>query len=597
MSLPGASPRQHPLDSRLHRAQSSPPPRSRSRSNLRRTPTRTSSTSSTGTAVHGSSTTRINPVPARKRFGPRSSIPGTDSKYGLETPTVGASGRTWSSFDFGQVGTVPEAPTPLTPANGAVITTSSVTLSVEAIDSATTYEFDIWYWGGSEWQNYYTYRPAGAQQTFWPAFDNIAYQWRARAENAYGLGDWSVWSGFDFGNVPRLPPAPTPSSPEDGATFASGSVTLVVEAVAGATQYDFEIGYWDGVSWQTYYTYSPSTPSQTFWPAYADIAYRWRARAENSFGTGELSVWSHFDYGNIPRVPPAPTGLSPDGGTAVSGSSVTMRVDALTGATRYAFEIHTWDGTEWRYYYTYQPTTNAQTFWPAYDDTMYSWRARAENTLGWGEWSLDATFAFGDLDLPPTGSSWAFPIGSADSASGWFVSLGLGESWYSSSLGRWFRGHLGEDWFRSSGTTLGEPVYAAAGGDVVTVLHNCGNYVDVVILRHDVDGVDEPVYSFYGHIESDGYVSVGDRVTQRQQIGVIGDPVDFNPHLHFEVKNETALVNAPFSGCSDVANGVYISAGYSGLMDDYDGGAFYDPTDSVVGNRYYHPTGFIGARP
>ena len=46
-------------------------------------------------------------------------------------------------------------------------------------------------------------------------------------------------------------------------------------------------------------------------------------------------------------------------------------------------------------------------------------------------------------------------------ASGWYVSLALGESWYSSFLGRWFRGHLGEDWFRTSGTTLGEPVYAA----------------------------------------------------------------------------------------------------------------------------------------
>ena len=46
----------------------------------------------------------------------------------------------------------------------------------------------------------------------------------------------------------------------------------------------------------------------------------------------------------------------------------------------------------------------------------------------------------------------------------------------------------------------------------------------------------------------------------------------------------------------DVANGVYISAGYSGLIDDYDGGPFYDPTDSVVGNRYYHPTGFVGER-
>ena len=62
----------------------------------------------------------------------------------------------------------------MTPADGAVITTSSVTLSVEAIDGASTYELEIWYWGGTEWQYYYTYRPAESQQTFWPAFDNTA---------------------------------------------------------------------------------------------------------------------------------------------------------------------------------------------------------------------------------------------------------------------------------------------------------------------------------------------------------------------------------------------------------------------------------------
>ena len=45
-----------------------------------------------------------------------------------------------------------------------------------------------------------------------------------------------------------------------------------------------------------------------------------------------------------------------------------------------------------------------------------------------------------------------------------------------------------------------------------------------------------------------------------------------------------------------MANGVYISAGYSGLIDDYPGGQFYDPTDAVIGNRYYHPTGFISVR-
>jgi murein DD-endopeptidase MepM/ murein hydrolase activator NlpD len=101
------------------------------------------------------------------------------------------------------------------------------------------------------------------------------------------------------------------------------------------------------------------------------------------------------------------------------------------------------------------------------------------------------------------------------------------------------------------------------------------------------------VYSFYGHIQADGFVGEGDRVEKRQQIGVIGDPVDFFPHLHFEIKNRTALLNPPFSNCTITSRGWYISAGYSGLADDYDGGDYYDPSDDVDGNRYYHPTRFI----
>jgi murein DD-endopeptidase MepM/ murein hydrolase activator NlpD len=193
-----------------------------------------------------------------------------------------------------------------------------------------------------------------------------------------------------------------------------------------------------------------------------------------------------------------------------------------------------------------------------------------------------------------TAGGWAYPVGDADSGSGWYVTNPLGNSWYSQQNQRWYRGHLGEDWFKRSGGSLGEPVYAAAAGRVITVLNNCGNYVDVVIIEHQVAGFDEPIYSFYGHLEANDYVQEGDWVEKRQQIAVIGDPrPDFGPHLHFEIKNHTALINPPLSGCSDVKNGVYISAGYSGMSDDYDGGDYYDPSDSIPGNRYFHPNRFI----
>jgi murein DD-endopeptidase MepM/ murein hydrolase activator NlpD/photosystem II stability/assembly factor-like uncharacterized protein len=190
-------------------------------------------------------------------------------------------------------------------------------------------------------------------------------------------------------------------------------------------------------------------------------------------------------------------------------------------------------------------------------------------------------------------AGWSFPVGSADSGAGWRVTLGLGQSWVSAS-GLAYRGHLAEDWFRNGGSSLGQPVYAAADGEVVTVVQNCGNYVDVVVLRHDVPELGEPVYTMYGHVETT--LRLGDRVRRRDPIGVLGNPATFSPHLHFEIKNHTALVNQPFSSCANVARQVYVSAGYSGRANDYAGGDYYDPSDAVAGNRYYHPTRFIQRR-
>ncbi len=190
---------------------------------------------------------------------------------------------------------------------------------------------------------------------------------------------------------------------------------------------------------------------------------------------------------------------------------------------------------------------------------------------------------------------WAYPVGSADSAAGWVDTNSLGNSFYDETNQKWYKGHLAEDWAKW-GSSLGEPVYATAPGKVIINKLNCGSYLDVVVIEHTVMGFAEPLYSFYGHIDSS--VQVGDWVEGRKQIGVIGDTrPTFGPHLHFQIMDRTALRNPPLSGCSDVANGVYISSGYSWVSDDYnDFHDYYDPSDSVAGNRFYHPSRFIDER-
>jgi hypothetical protein len=92
----------------------------------------------------------------------------------------------------------PPAPTDLNPPDGETIATSAVTLSCAVIADAFQYEFEIWYEDGSTWQYYYTYTPSIPSQTFWPAVDNTTYRWRVRAENVNGVGEWSVWTTFNF---------------------------------------------------------------------------------------------------------------------------------------------------------------------------------------------------------------------------------------------------------------------------------------------------------------------------------------------------------------------------------------------------------------
>jgi len=93
-------------------------------------------------------------------------------------------------------------------------------------------------------------------------------------------------------------------------------------------------------------------------------------------------------------------------------------------------------------------------------------------------------------------------------------------------------------------------------------------------------------------------VAEGQQVQRRQQLGVIGNPSIFVPHLHFSIFNRTAFVQGPLSNCSDVPNGRYVASGYSGRSNDYDSSLdYYDPSsDGIADNRFFHPRRFIQAR-
>lgn len=98
-----------------------------------------------------------------------------------------------------------------------------------------------------------------------------------------------------------------------------------------------------------------------------------------------------------------------------------------------------------------------------------------------------------------------------------------------------YRGHVGVDLTMSG--AYGKAIYASAGGKVIQAGWS-GGYGIMVKIRHD-NGYE----TWYAHMSSK-LVSVGDRVTQGQQVGRIGSTGNSTgPHLHFELRINGSPVN------------------------------------------------------
>lgn len=92
--------------------------------------------------------------------------------------------------------------------------------------------------------------------------------------------------------------------------------------------------------------------------------------------------------------------------------------------------------------------------------------------------------------------------------------------------------------------SLGTPVLAAASGEVVVAGDDhsniYGNYLDrygnLVILKHNIGVVSDPVYTLYAHL-SEIKVEEGENVEGGQEIGLVGASGDIaGSTLHFEVR-------------------------------------------------------------
>ncbi|WP_442266347.1 peptidoglycan DD-metalloendopeptidase family protein [Tenacibaculum sp. ZS6-P6] len=96
--------------------------------------------------------------------------------------------------------------------------------------------------------------------------------------------------------------------------------------------------------------------------------------------------------------------------------------------------------------------------------------------------------------------------------------------------------HLGIDLWCDAGTK----VLAVLDGEIHSFKNNLnhGDYGPTIIIKHQIKGIE--FYSLYGHLSLDSSenIEVGQRVTQEEIIGYLGDNIvngDYAPHLHFQL--------------------------------------------------------------
>jgi murein DD-endopeptidase MepM/ murein hydrolase activator NlpD len=113
----------------------------------------------------------------------------------------------------------------------------------------------------------------------------------------------------------------------------------------------------------------------------------------------------------------------------------------------------------------------------------------------------------------------------------WPLDAGIVSSEYGA---RWGKMHKGLD----IAADVGEPVYAAAAGEVIYSGNGMSGYGNAVIVRHDNQST-----SLYAH-NSMLKVKVGQKVAQGEEIALLGSTGhSTGPHVHFEIRSGDATVS------------------------------------------------------
>jgi hypothetical protein len=300
----------------------------------------------------------------------------------------------WSQVrSFSTSAGVPVAPILVSPEDGSIDVSTSVSAIWQTVSGADSYRIQVSKVSDFSSTVVNVGNVTNSSYQITGLENSTLYYWRVNASNESGTSLWSeVWS---FTTIIAIPDVPVLASPVDGATNVSTKPLLEWNQTSRADDYRLQVSSdtafndlildisdIDSISYQVVNEFNAFT------------AYFWRVKAGN---VGGESDWSHeFSFTTGEAFPVAPTLVSPsNGGTDVENAL--MLWNAVPNATHYRLQISKTNDfvttvvDNASISNTFFEATNLEKF------TQYYWRVRAISDVGAGDWSVTWSFTTGDI--------------------------------------------------------------------------------------------------------------------------------------------------------------------------------------------------------
>jgi hypothetical protein len=316
--------------------------------------------------------------------------PGTKYYWRVRAGNFSGNSSYSSSRSFTTSPAAPTAPSQSAPSNGAGCQPVSITLDWNSVTGASGYNVQV---DNNDDFGSLLINQDGLTSTEYTASGLSAgttYYWRVAAENSCGVA--SSWSSTRNFTTSWTPETPSLSTPSNGATCQSASLTLSWNSVSGATAYDVEADNNDDFSSPVTSQTDLSGTSASVSGLSSGTTYYWIVRAKNSCGV--YSSWSGSrSFSTTGSAPAAPSPTSPSNWATCQPLSITLGWGSVSGAGTYALQVDNNSDFSSPIFNQADIASTSQAVSGLSEGTTYYWRIKASNSCDVeGSWSAIAGF-------------------------------------------------------------------------------------------------------------------------------------------------------------------------------------------------------------